>query len=286
MNGKLSYRIIDEYIKEEITIEDVKKYTKIENLLQNFDQELFLKLLETYKYCKTETGAWDEDNITQMLIRDIKTSLKSTRNSTLNIFKANGNYETNFGDIALIIRFNYKNGKSFEGFGFIESKRDYRNYNYEYHELKQKQIDRFLQNTNSSFYCFYSHNAFFPLVKTDYLNEHLKSLSLPNINKLDYQLLASTVKPITFQHQLNRFINGYDLDYSGKIKDIAYGFKKEFLPKNIIIINQFENGMEPTPTPTANEKIYETLEKTIAKEKEKKNSNDNDNNNMGFGMGM
>lgn len=138
--------------------------------------------------------------------------------------------------------------------------------------MKQDQIDRFLQNTTSSFYCFYSHHAFFPIIKTDYLSKHLSNIGLSNIKDLDYKLLTNTIHPITFQHQYNRFINGYDLDYGENPKSIAYGFNQDFLPKTIFVVNQFESGMTPTPTPTPNEQMYKkiTLDDLI------KNNNDID----------
>lgn len=285
MNGILSFQVISDYVQNRIDINHLKKISYLESKLQSFDPDLFVKFVKTYKYCKTQTGAWDEDTITQMLIRDIKTTFPNKNALTFNIFKAKGSYETNFGDIAFIIRFNYKTGKEFEGYGFIEAKRDYANHQFQYHELKQKQIDRFLQNTSSSFYCFYSHDAFFPVVKTDYLDQHLKCLSLPNINHLNYQLLSSVITPITFQHQFKRFLNGYDLDYGNKPKDIAYGHDEEYLPSNIFVIDQFEPGMTPTPTPTPNQKIYEKFDFDFDIDRKKRNNNDN-NNDSGFGMRM
>jgi hypothetical protein len=259
MNGSLTFKVIDDYIQDKIDIKVLDNFFRLKDKLEYFDEKLFFKFVETYKYCRTQTKAWDENNITNMLIRDIMTSSKSSHNLSFNVFKGNGKYETSFGDIAFIIRFNYQNGKSFEGYAFIEGKRDYSNYKFQYHELKQKQINRFVQNTISSFFCFYSHDAFFPVVKTEYLKHHLENLNLSNINQLDYNLLTNTIKPITFQQQYNRFINGYDLDYGEKPKSIAYGFDENFFPKTIFVINKFGVGMTPTPTETPNRSKYKEV---------------------------
>ncbi len=273
MNGKLSFRIIDDYVNGIVDLNLLNRYFSLKNKLEKFDVELFNKFVETYKFARVQTNAWDENGITYSLVKDIMKSLTKSSNLSFNVFKSKGKYETSFGDIAFIVRFNYKTGESFEGYGFIEAKRDYPNNNHKFSELKQDQIDRFLQNTSSSFFCFYSHYSFFPTVKTDYLNKHLKNLNLTNIKDLDYKLLTNTIQPITFQHQYNRFINGYDLDYGENPKNIAYGFNENFLPKTIFVVNQFEDGITPTPTPTPNENKYikVTLDDLI-----KKNNIDDD----------
>ncbi|KLE05313.1 hypothetical protein [Aliarcobacter butzleri] len=259
MNGKLIFKMIDDYILGKFDIKKLDNYFQFKNKIEDFDEDLFNKFVNTYKYARTQTNAWDENDITNSLIKDIMTALNNHSNLSFNVFKSKGTYETSFGDIAFIVRFNYKTGKSFEGYGFIEAKRDYPNNNYKFRELKQDQIDRFLQNTTSSFYCFYSHHAFFPIIKTDYLSKHLSNIGLSNIKDLDYKLLTNTIHPITFQHQYNRFINGYDLDYGENPKSIAYGFNQDFLPKTIFVVNQFESGMTPTPTPTPNEQMYKKI---------------------------
>ena len=271
MNGNLSFKIIDDYIKGKINIDVLEQYLVHKVKLENFNKNLFYKFVDVYKNARTQTNAWDENGITYSLVKEIMTSLKKQTNLSYNIFKANGKYETNFGDIAFIIRFNYKTGKSFEGYGFIEAKRDYPKNNFEFSELKQDQLDNILKNTHSSFYCFYSHHSFFPTVKTEYLKEHLKILKenkiISSIKKLNYSILSDVIKPITFQEQYNRFINGYDLDYGENPKNIAYGFDIEYLPKVIIEINQFEDGITPTPIPTPNENKYSkvTLDDLIKK---------------------
>ena len=290
MNGNLSFAIINDYVSNKQDIKLMEEYLVVKTKMEDFDKELFYKFVDTYKYARNQTNEWDEDAITRSLIKDIIGSISVNSKLTFNVFKAKGKYETNFGDIAFIIRFNYKNGNSFEGFGFIESKRDYPDKKYRFNELKKDQMIRFLKNTKSSFYCFYSHKAFFPTVKTEYLYWHLENLQLQDIKHLDYPMLVNTIKPITFQNQLNRFFNGYDLDYGDKPKNIAYGFDEEFLPKTVFVIDQFENGMTPTPTPTPlsdNEKYFSLSQKFISEEIEKtskKNKKDNDINddyNMG-----
>lgn len=115
---------------------------------------------------------------------------------------------------------------------------------------------------------------------------HLENLQLQDIKHLDYTMFVNTIKPITFQNQLNRFFNRYDLDYGDKPKNIAYGFDEEFLPKTVFVIDQFENGMTPTPL-SDNEKYFSLSQKFISEEIEKaskKNKKDNDINddyNMG-----
>lgn len=280
MNGVLSFQEIENYVNNKAN--NLQLLANFEGAVQNFDQGLFNKFVETYKYARNQTNGWDEDAITNSLIRDIMTSLNTNSNLTYNVFKAKGNYETSFGDIAFIIRFNYKNGTSFEGFGFIEAKRDYPKHHNQFRELKKTQMAKFLKNTKSSYYCFYSYEAFFPIVKTEYLYLHLKHLNLSSVNRLDYTLLTQTIKPTTFQQQFNRFLNGFDLDCGEKPRNIAYGYHERYRPSTIFIINKFEDGMTPTPTPIPNQEIYE---KILAESSSLFIDKKNNNNDQGFNRG-
>lgn len=265
MNGVLSFQEIENYVNNKQ--QNLKLLANFEGAIQKFDQDLFIRFVETYKYARNQTNGWDEDAITNLLVKDIMTSLNTKSDLTYNVFKAKGNYETNFGDIAFIIRFNYKNGTSFEGFGFIEAKRDYPTNHYQFRELKKTQMAKFLKNTKSSYYCFYSHEAFFPVVKTEYLYLHLKHLNLPLVKQLNYSLLTQTIQPTTFLQQFNRFLNGFDLDCGEKPRNIAYGYNENFSPKFIIEINNFGENMTPTPTPSnVNLNKYKTFELSSDKE--------------------
>ena len=100
MNGKLIFKMIDDYILGKFDIKKLDNYFQFKNKIEDFDEDLFNKFVNTYKYARTQTNAWDENDITNSLIKDIMTALNNHSNLSFNVFKSKGTYETSFGDIA------------------------------------------------------------------------------------------------------------------------------------------------------------------------------------------
>ena len=103
MNGKLIFKMIDDYILGKFDIKKLDIIVQFKNKLVDFDEDLFNKFVNTYKYARTQTNAWDENDITNSLIKDIMTALNNHSNLSFNVFKSKGTYETSFGDIAFIV---------------------------------------------------------------------------------------------------------------------------------------------------------------------------------------
>lgn len=220
---------------------------KAMNKLLDFDESLSKKLIETYVKVLLRTNQWDENKITECIIDDILDSFeeRTSLKTKLNVFKLDkkGNAENKFGDIAIIVRNVIDEHTIIEGVGFIEAKRDYqqKDGSYSYQELKKEQMKKYLKNTTSSFYCFYSHQHFFPMLSTDFIDKHLAALKINSSNYSD-KYIYSSINPETLLAQINRFKNGYDLDRNEMALSIAKGYEKNIgLPGFIIDIQTLNN---------------------------------------------
>ncbi len=237
-----------------------------------FDKSLICQLFDEMIKVEDDIDNWDEDFITRSLAYAIKSNLKHHFN--INIWKQNGKAEQYFGDIAFVVEFHLSNGSSFVGVSFIEAKRDYQEYDYKFYRFEKEQMNRFLGNTTSSYYLLYSHNSFLPILETQFLKQLVDA---KNIN--DRQLKLDDIevtKTTTLPTQLNRFLNGFDLDFSKETIKIAEGNKK-IKPKFIIKADIHGPGFEPTPTPgqtppfNPNPNVYVKFENDEKEKKKKEN---------------
>jgi len=275
--------ILDDLIKESFNSYKngdksvCEKYKSFENFF-SFDGSLICKLFDELIETEDEVNNWDEDFITRSIARIIKSTLK--KDFDIEIWKQVGDDEKKFGDIAFVVVFHLNNGDSFVGVSFIEAKRDYQEYNYKFHSFKKDQMNRFLEHTTSSFYLLYSHKSFLPTIETQLLKQYVDANNIDDGQlKLDD---IEVTKTTTFPTQLNRFLNGFDLDFSKEMIQVASGHGK-MKPKIIIKADVHGSGFEPTPTPgqtppfSPNPNAYEKFEehegeKSKHKNKEMKNT--------------
>lgn len=235
-----------------------------------FDRSLICKLFDEMIKVEDDIDNWDEDFITRSLAYAIKSSLKHHFN--IEIWKQRGKDEQTYGDIAFVVEFHLSNGSSFVGVSFIEAKRDYQEYDYKFYSFEKEQMNRFLGNTTSSYYLLYSHNSFLPILETQLLKQYVdaKRIKDKQLKLEDIEITKTTTLPT----QLNRFLNGFDLDFSKEMVEVAAG-NGMMKPKIIIKADVYGSGFEPTPSPgqtppfNPNPNVYVKL-KNEEKEKKKK----------------
>jgi len=255
-----------------------------------FDESLICQLFEVMKKKLERTNSWDEDSITAAIIDSLIDIFDKDTSHNVNVYKQRGNLENKFGDIAFVITNNLDNGEVINGVSFIEAKRDFPENNYRFNSFKKAQMERFLLNTNSSYYLFYSHHSFLPIADTRYLNQIVNKKYIRDGN---LELEDLIYMQYSFFSQISRFLQGYDLDYTKESIIIAEG-KNDNLgkAKYIIQIEKFGEGEHPEPTPSPdgtppfkpdlNRYKKYTKESTIKIENDIEHKNDNG----GFGMGM
>jgi len=250
----------------------------------SFDSNLICKLFEIMKNKMIRTNGWNEDAVTEAIVDGLMDTLDSQFD--LNVYKQIGIPENYFGDIAFIVTFNLDNGTSFSGVSFIEAKRDYKDNRYRFNEFKKAQMKRFIDNTSSSYYLLYSHKLFLPIVDTFYLDKLTEKFNIDD-RQLKIEHLVSPILPITFISQIERFLNGYDLDYSKQALLTVNGKNSNTgLPLYIIQISKSIEGIapEPTPTPDGTPPFKPDLNKYEKYEKESESNIKNSIGNKNVGL--
>lgn len=216
---------------------------------------------------------WDEDFITLNLIRDLKYEIagryviSEDRRSEIDwqIYKLKGTFENNFGDIALVVNINYKDGTDLHGVAFLEAKkRDWRKTSFS--AMKIPQAKKILKNAPRSQYLLYDYEEITNFLLASSYHEELKhyyyhrgtQIPFSAVTRavcvpLDLALETGNKDTLLYRHGtplslqlVNRYFNGLDLDFDETSKKVATGFLEKFgLPKYVIKIDIFENGIEP-----------------------------------------
>ncbi|QNU62906.1 hypothetical protein [Vreelandella titanicae] len=216
--------------------------------------------------------AWDEDHITYTLLKDLQSALKGSRfsghdpRSAINweTYKLKGSYETDFGDIALVVNINYKDGSSVNGVAFLEAKkRDWRKTTFS--AMRVNQAKRILKNAPRAQYLLYDYDEI-----TGFLNGSLYSdemeyyyfrrgLTVPfsPITRsvcvpLNLALTKGDKDTLLYRHGLplsfvlsTRYFQGLDLEFDEKSKQVATGFLNKFgLSKYVVKVDIIESGAE------------------------------------------
>ncbi len=251
-----------------------------------FDNEIICDLIIMLEKKQKRTNAWDEDEITSRIIDIFLDYFEENELiDNINIYKQRGNMEKKFGDIAFVITFHQPNGTFFHGVSFIEAKRDFPEKDYTFDSFKKEQLQRIIKHTTSSFYLFYSHKYFLPVIDSFCLNQIVEKNFIKN-GKLKVENFQNhyTTLPI----QIDRYLRGFDLDYSKQAQIIAQGNGKNIgNPKYIVKIDINNEGFHPEPTNkrdnpppfNPNNDIYKKLRDDKISKKEK-----NEENNNSFGM--
>lgn len=199
--------------------------------------QLICNLINILKTRMNLTNQWNEDIITAFLLENLMSFYDSFSNISVHIYKQIGKEESFFGDIAIIVTFSLENN-IFQGVSFIEAKRDFPDKKYKFASFNKFQLEKITQHTTSSFYIFYSHKYFLPMINSFCLRNIIE---IKNIQNGSLQIEDIYDFTTTFPTQFSRFLKGFDLDYSDKaFSIISEGNKPKYLIK--ININFVKNN--------------------------------------------
>jgi hypothetical protein len=214
---------------------------------------------------KNITGhEWGEDFITLSLIRDIRSSLSRIglkgkdcrKNINWQPYKLKGTHETNFGDIALVVSINYKDGTSINGAAFLEAKkRDWRKTSFG--AMRVAQARKILKNAPRAQYLLYDYEDITSFLSSPIHTEEFSHyarmshgfpltsktravcvpLNLADSSDIKDTLLYRHGTPLSIMLAC-RYFQGLDLEFDETSKQVATGHLKKFgLPKYIIKID-------------------------------------------------
>ena len=215
---------------------------------------------------------WDEDFITRNLLRDLRNNLSHSRlfgrdsKNGINwqIYKLKGTFENNFGDIALVVNINYRDGTSINGAAFLEAKkRDWRKTTFG--AMKLPQAKKILKNAPRSQYLLYDYEEITNFLSGSlYLEElsyyyHHRGMHVPLAPvtravcvPLNLAVATTSKDTLLYRHGVpfsqmlsNRYFQGLDLEFDDTSKKVATGFLKKFgLPKFVVTINISEPDVD------------------------------------------
>jgi hypothetical protein len=215
---------------------------------------------------------WDEDHITYTLIKDLQRGFKGAQYSghdsrsriDWETYKLRGSYETNFGDIALVVNINYKDGSSVNGVAFLEAKkRDWRKTTFS--AMRVNQAKKIIRNAPRAQYLLYDYEEITNFLNGSLFTEEMESyyyrreIALPfaPITRsvcvpIDLALAKGDKDTLLYRHGLplslvlsTRYFQGLDLEFDDKSKEVATGFLNKFgLPKFVVKVDINKSGAE------------------------------------------
>lgn len=211
---------------------------------------------------------WDEDFITRKLLSELTGTLSTIElegkdyrsHIEWETYKLRGKYETNFGDIALVVNISFKDGTSLEGVAFLEAKRRDR-LKTTFSAMNKRQLRRILKHAPRAQYLLYDYEditgfadtslflekiSLFPPFRHSALAEKTRSLCVP-LNVADATGFKDTLlyrhgTPLSLMFT-KRYFQGLDLEFDNTAKSVATGFLDKFgLPKYILKIKISDQG--------------------------------------------
>lgn len=230
---------------------------------------------------------WDEDFITRKLISELTSSLAnidlegedSRQHIDWETYKLRGTYETNFGDISIVVNISYKDGTSLSGVAFLEAKRrDWRKTTFS--AMNKPQLKRILKNAPRAQYLLYDYEDITGFPNAGIFGREVRRYRMPwgssiteRTNSLCVPLNVAAATgfkdTLLYRHGIpfslmlaNRYFQGLDLEFEKEAKEIATGYLKKFgLPKYVMRVNITEYGAEMTDEQLElNFEEYEKLE--------------------------
>lgn len=192
---------------------------------------------------------WDEDYITRRLVvamGKLEYSQVEVRNTFNNVFikpfKLKGSNENKFGDLAIIMDIQFKDGDSLKGVAYLEAKRMYNNSN-EYTALDFVQLQRIYENAPNARLLLYNYQPMSTLAPTG-LDTKLDTVgilpkmpvtytSVTNLNTvlklhLKNDRLHKISIPFSYQFAF-RYLYGMDLEYDDNKLKMAQGYLSDTL---------------------------------------------------------
>lgn len=225
------------------------RYEDENKLISSFEENIGPVISDCFPY------EWDEDHITFSLLKNIRKDFNRMQcfgwdqkeNIDWSAYKYNGDVENKYGDIGVLVKLIYKDGRILEGVGFIEAKRRYQG-KMTFDAMKLPQIRRINKNAPHSYVLLYDYEAITGFISNHSIRPRERQTNSKGlaVKPITYALavqtstvLATSAKDMSlykhgvpFSHLLvNRYFNGLDLEFNPKlVNDVkAYNQKKGFV---------------------------------------------------------
>lgn len=206
---------------------------------------------------------WNEDHITRRLLHLMRFNLNGSqiedlelRNVFINPFKLKSKkMENSYGDIAVVVKIEYKDGDWLEGVGFLEAKRKYKDSG-AFDALKWGQLEKIVANASHSQLLLYDFKPITDFAPTGLETSRVASgsnamISLP-VTYITTAPIKNTLQlkknnerlyklSIPFSYQLvYRYFYGFDLQFEDKLIKAAKGDIteqiKETFPNYVVFV--------------------------------------------------
>lgn len=214
--------------------------------------------------------SWNEDHITLKLLDELNSTLSQVnlegedfrRKIEWESYKLRGQYETHFGDVAIVVTISYRDGTSLEGSAFLEAKRrDWRKTTFS--AMNKNQLRRILKHAPRAHYLLYDYEditgfsnavsfaseirrygGFWSGLVTERTNSICVPLNVADATGFKDTLLYRHGTPFSWMLS-NRYFQGLDLEFDPTAKAISKGFLDKFgLPRFIMKVDVTEHGAE------------------------------------------
>lgn len=249
------------------------KYKDEFELISKIETKIIPSITECYPY------EWNEDFITLSLLKSIRKNFhcidyfgwQETDNIHWSAYKCNGTIENKYGDIGVLVKLIYKDGRVLEGVGFIEAKRRYVG-KLTFDAIKLPQLKRITTNFPYSYTMLYDYEPITGFVANYSIppnDEKSRGLaSTPYTHALVVQshtILATTAKDkslykhgMPFSYLLvNRYFNGMDLNFDKKtIEDIKGFHTEKSYVSYLMNVTVYEPGTNFEEKPSINLNMY------------------------------
>lgn len=210
--------------------------------MNNTHQKIVSAITESFS-CGLQ-GSWQENNITTAVLKAVQsngTILKwddCAQRVKWEAFKLNGESETAFGDVAILVKVWLTETDFVDGVAFYEAKRQYYNDKWDaigFQSLDTEQISRFANITHASQVLLYDVNVVDELVSATAVPT---ALTIPLVKKkgkgkVAGQLLINYGRD--FIYPLANNLRGYELDFSSSAVSAMKQWMTSNQPPNIVI---------------------------------------------------
>ena len=220
-----------------IPFRTITKYP-ILKFCQKLEEEIQEEIQDAYP------NEWTEDYITLRIAKVLRgfsysqiEYLKSYQNIIINAYKLKGQNETKFGDLAIVINIENKDGDSIKGVAFLEAKRRYKNSN-EFQAMKFDQLERIYSNAPNAKLLLYNYQPMSIIAPTGLdvkvggegilpkMPVTFSSIAPLNtaikLGRKDERIQKITI-PFSYQFAF-RYLFGFDLEFHEDLVNAAEGF--------------------------------------------------------------
>jgi len=238
---------------------------------------------------------WNEDYITRLMISSIRDQFSNTEiaydkaqgkrvKTSWDVYKNTGthNMEHRHGDIGILVKLDFGGGRSLEGAAFVEAKRIYHN-ELDDRQSKYEKLD-WSQSARVSSNSACHRTLLYDYVTYNNLNKPF-ALTLPTNHLMALGEKSREIYPYCehFSYCLiNRYFQGYELDYARPAVDAVKGFLNEYQGVDYLLISHVVLSQELQPTLESIEFNHKIFERLIKPELEPEPSKGQDNGPSNF----